>query len=222
MCIIAIYEGGARPTADSVKTMMKNNADGAGIAWAQDGSVHAVKGLTTAAAVMDIVAGIPVGSAIVFHARIATSGGVYGGMCHPFPVSRKIAPTAAAWSATSSAFFHNGILRAWTPSTASRSSDSAVFCSDVVAPLQLLGRARRDIILHKIAVSTASKFAIVDPDGHISRLGDGWVFDGGVWYSNHTFRAPRYDVRPYGFGMSSYISRPSSSTSTTKGGSKWY
>lgn len=221
MCIIAIYEKGTRPTVDSVKTMMKNNADGAGVAWAQDGCVHAVKGLTTAAAVMDIVAGIPVGASIVFHARIATSGGVYGGMCHPFPVSRKIAPTATAWSSDTSAFFHNGILRAWTPSAPSRSSDSAIFCSDVVAPLQLLGRVRRDAILHRIAISTASKLAIVDPDGRVSRLGDGWVYDAGVWYSNHTFRAPRYDVRPYGFGTS-YISRTSSTSTTTKGGSKWY
>lgn len=221
MCIIAIYDGGARPTVDSVKTMMKNNADGAGLAWAQDGCVHAVKGLTTAAAVMDIVAGIPVGAAIVFHARIATHGGVYSGMCHPFPVSRKIAPTAVAWSSDSSAFFHNGILRAWSPSAASRLSDSAVFCAEVVAPVQLLGRARRDIILHKMATATASKFAIIDSDGHISRLGDGWVFDGGVWYSNHTFLAPRYDVKTFGFGSSAYLSRPS--TSTTKGGSgKWY
>ena len=222
MCIIAIYEGGARPTVDSVKTMMKNNADGAGLAWAQDGRVHAVKGLTSAAAIMDIVAGIPVSSSIVFHARIATHGGVYGGMCHPFPVSRKIAPTAAAWSSTSSAFFHNGILRAWSPSAASRLSDSAIFCADVVAPLQLLGRVRRDAILHRIAVSTASKFAIIDADGHISRLGDGWTFDSGVWYSNHTFRAPRYDVKNFGFGASSYISCTASTSTTTKGGSKWY
>lgn len=221
MCIIAIYENGTRPTADSVKTMIKNNADGAGIAWTQGGSVHAVKGLTTAAAVMDIVAGIPVGAPIVFHARIATHGGVYSGMCHPFPVSRKIAPTAAAWSSDTSAFFHNGILRSWSPSAASRLSDSAIFCADVVAPLQLLGRTRRDAILHRIATSTASKFAIIDADGHVSRLGDGWVFDGGVWYSNSSFRAPRYDVKTFGFGSSSYISRPSS-TSTTKGGSKWY
>ena len=221
MCIIAIYEGGARPTADSVKTMIKNNADGAGIAWAQDGRIHAVKGLTSAAAVMDIVAGIPVSSPIVFHARIATHGGIYGGMCHPFPVSRKIAPTAVAWSSDSSAFFHNGILRAWSPSQSSRLSDSAIFCADVVAPLQLLGRARRDAILHKIAISTSSKFAIIDSDGNISRLGDGWIHEGGVWYSNHTFRAPFYDSKPYTFGSSAYLSRPS--TSTTKGGSgKWY
>ena len=220
MCIIAIYENGTRPNVDSVKAMMKNNSDGAGIAWAQGGNVHAVKGLTTAAAVMDIVAGIPVGASIVFHARIATHGDVCGGLCHPFPVTRKLAPTAAAWSSTSSAFFHNGILRAWSPSQASRLSDSAVFCADVVAPLQLLGRVRRDAILHKIAISTASKFAIIDADGHISRLGDGWIHEGGVWYSNHTFRAPSYGVRPYGFGTS-YISRPSS-TSTPKGGSKWY
>ena len=200
MCIIATYPAGIAPAKQEIINMIEHNPDGVGIAWAHDLRVHVLKGLSDELAVCEIIDEIiPENSPILFHARIATSGGISAGVCHPYPITARPAnmrETFATYRVPVIA--HNGILHNFTPDKTMRSvNDSMLFNSRVIYPLyhsRLTQRDRDNVIT--AALGDSNKIAILEPCGIIRHYGRGWIkTPAGICYSNDTYKKytpPKY------------------------------
>lgn len=213
MCIIATYPAGIAPAKQEIINMIERNPDGVGIAWAHDQHVHVLKGLSDEVAVSEIIEEIiPENSPILFHARIATSGGISAGVCHPYPITAKFAnmrETFATYRVPVIA--HNGVLHDYTPDKTMRKiNDSMLFNARVIYPLyhsRLAQRDRDNIIIS--ALGSSNKIAILEPCGIIRHYGRGWIkTPAGVCYSNDSYKKyipPKYSPGAYaqlpaGFG----------------------
>lgn len=213
MCIIATYPAGVRPAKQEIINMIERNADGVGIAWAHDLRVHVLKGLSDEVAVSEIISEIiPENAPILFHARIATSGGISAEVCHPYPITAKPAnmrETFATYRVPVMA--HNGVLHDFAPDKTMRGvNDSMLFNARVIYPLyhsRLAQRDRDNIIIS--ALGTSNKIAILEPCGIIRHYGRGWIkTPAGVCYSNDSYKKytpPKYNYtaysqQPAGFG----------------------
>ena len=213
MCIIATYPAGIAPAKQEIINMIERNPDGVGIAWAHDHRVHVLKGLSDEVAVSEIIEEIiPENSPILFHARIATSGGISAGVCHPYLITAKPAnmrETFATYRVPVLA--HNGVLHDFTPNKTMRNiNDSMLFNARVIYPLyhsRLAQRDRDNIIIS--ALGNSNKIAILEPCGIIRHYGRGWIkTPAGVCYSNDSYKKyipPKYSPGAYaqlpaGFG----------------------
>lgn len=217
MCIIATYPAGVRPTKQEIVNMIERNPDGVGIAWAHDLRVHVLKGLADEVAVSEIISEIiPENAPILFHARIATSGGISAGVCHPYPVTAKPAKMRETFATYRvPVLAHNGVLHDFTPDKTMRNvNDSMLFNARVVYPLyhsRLAQRDRDNIITS--ALGYGNKIAILEPCGIIRHYGRGWTkTPAGAYYSNESYKKytpPKYSYNAYsqhsaGFGASWY------------------
>src|SRR5262245_53468826 len=109
MCVILVAETG-RLTPRMIDLAVDRNPDGNGLAWIERKSVRFEKDLS-AADVREMLDWLPL--PYVFHARIATVGGVCPELCHPFPLDRRVKPLALAGWSPKGVLFHNGHWGAW-------------------------------------------------------------------------------------------------------------
>lgn len=184
MCVIAIYNNGKRPTKDDVKKMMAHNPDGAGIAWNNGKEITFIKGFDDAKTVMRIVRCIPEDAqTIVFHARIATSGGISAEKCHPFIVAETHkALNTTKGRGTVPILFHNGIF---SIDVEAGLNDTQTLIKEVVAPLHKIAGARLKSGSFDKLLKTAygsSRVVLMYPDC-IKTYGT-WSERDGVQYSN--------------------------------------
>lgn len=199
MCVIAIYQGGARPSLSDIEKMMKANSDGAGVAYNDGRRVYFRKGFTTAEAVKCFIDRIPeTARDVVFHARIGTSGGISAQKCHPYIISGKNKElNKTIYKGATPCVFHNGVLSI-TPE--SGLNDTQTFIKNVISPLY---SARLDLQAVKTLFNMAikgSKIAILTPEAVI-KYGDGWQLKNGVFYSNLNWEWSREDMLGvYGYG----------------------
>lgn len=205
MCVIAVYEKGTRPSEKDIKKMMLANADGAGVAWVtRSGVIEVHKGYRHAADVMRTIRAIPTDSPILFHARIATSGGISPAKCHPYPLTdRADLLDATDYTARVPVIAHNGVF-SLTP--AKGQNDSQTFIAQYMYPLTR--RMRREFdrggaFPDKLiaAMTSGSRLAVLFPDGRVRYFGQ-WIQRKGVAFSNVTFEyygdyytAPKYRSR---------------------------
>lgn len=195
MCIIAIYKKGVKPRRDRVEEMMKRNADGVGIAWNNGKNVYFKKGITTAAQAWDILQSLD-GRAndIVFHARIATSGGISAGKCHPFPLTDKNESLDAVnYRGKNPVVFHNGVF---SIDIEKGLNDSQTFIKYALTPLYkadahgVKNGAHDELIDMSVK---GSRLVILFPDG-LRIYGRGWeTDDGGTVYSNTSYKTFNYN-----------------------------
>lgn len=70
------------------------------------------KGFMTLEALLDALnaAAIQERDTVIYHFRIATSGGITPANCHPFPVSANVNDLKSLTIACKAAFVHNGVL----------------------------------------------------------------------------------------------------------------
>ena len=202
MCIIATYPAGVRPTKQEIINMIERNPDGVGIAWAHDLRVHVLKGLADEVAVSEIISEIiPTDAPILFHARIATSGGISAGVCHPYPVTAKPAKMRETFATYRvPVIAHNGILHDFAPEKTMRNiNDSMLFNARVIYPLyhsRLAQRDRDNIITS--AIGYGNKIAILEPCGIIRHYGRGWTkTPAGARYSSESYK--KYTPQKYSY-----------------------
>lgn len=208
MCIIAIYNNGQKPDFATVQQMINRNPDGVGIAF-NNGELSAFKkGFKTAAAAFAFIESIKNPRDIVFHARIATHGGICAERCHPFPVSNKTAAlNKKSGVTTTPLLFHNGVFSSLN--TDRTTSDSQAFVRDCLYPLYTsdpdgLKAGKYDDLID-LAVS-GSRVVILYPDG-VKLYGRGWIADKGATFSNSSYKPytpPVYDWEKWGRGYSHY------------------
>jgi len=119
----------------------------------------------------------------VIHFRRATSGSEDATATHPFPVVGDPEGLRALYYECKYGFAHNGIL----PLEHETLSDSQVFVQKVLMPLYRRLHDKRILNIIAMALSD-SRGCILSDHGVIHLLGEGWIDEKGIYYSNNSFR----------------------------------
>lgn len=196
MCIaIAKPHGIAIPSKKILETCWKNNPDGAGFAFNDNGKVVIHKGF------MDFTSFYTdfeqcnkiynfKNRGVLIHFRIATHGAVNGAMTHPFPIHADEGALSKPVFRSNYAVIHNGII-SLTSSNAQKSqglSDTAIFIRDY---LEKIARNKKwftneaNISLIEQLIES-SKMAILRWDGQIIKT-KGFHDKDGIFYSNTSY-----------------------------------
>ena len=224
MCVIAYKPANETLPDDIVKTMFKNNPDGAGFMFAYEGKLYIHKGYMTVDALLNDLHKVPTSLAIVVHTRIGTSGSKCAGNTHPYPVTDIPALTKKTSLVIHDgyAFVHNGVLS--NMRIDGDYNDSQAFAVKFLAPLSKLAQSENlglqsDICRGIIepALGYNNRIVIMDTQGRVTLYGNGWVSDNGVYYSNTTYKpytVPRYYTSwATDEGLPFYFRKKSNSTS---------
>lgn len=202
MCIaIGKLKGYDVPTESTLRTCFENNPDGAGFAFAYNGTVHIKKGFMTFESFMNAFNSYNErynfhDLGLLIHFRIATHGNRDGTMTHPFPLSCDEGALKKEQYSSDYAVVHNGII-SLTSATASRQtglSDTAVFIRDYLTDI-----AKNDNWFYKksnfelIHRLIDSKMAVLNSNGDIM-FTDGFTEENGIFYSNSSYKENRFKV----------------------------
>lgn len=216
MCI-AIYkpDGVQFPPKKTLQRCFDANPDGAGYMFAQRDRVHIRKGFTTFKAfwrdLRDIRAKVTDSPAFVLHFRISTQAGTRPDCTHPFPLSRNMDDLRETRFCADIGVAHNGIITL-TSQSYNRTitySDTMKFITDYAARLIKSREWYKDDDIREVVEDLAdSKLAILDGGGHCTLLGNGWIEDGGVYYSNASYKPappkPAYTENTLNRGFRAY------------------
>ena len=203
MCVIAYKpQGVAFPKSEVLKTCFANNPDGAGFMVACNGQVHIEKGFmdydSFEFALNEYRRVCGDNCAYVMHFRISTQGGVNKECTHPFPLSRDMSELRKLQVSADIGIAHNGII-----SLTSKGYNKKIDYSDtmefITKYLSLIIHDKlwaTDDNIELITRLCGSKLAILNSDGTCELLGDGWVKDGDMWYSNTSYIPYKYIYKP--------------------------
>lgn len=196
MCVI-VYKPKGTPIPDTLKDCWTSNPDGAGYCLPElkhgtpTGKILIKKGFMEWEDFMNSVRTIenPTERDILFHFRIATSGGVNRKFCHPFPLTDSRRKLEASRAKTNMALCHNGIISGLGNG---KISDTAEYIQQVVYPLFRATNYRQNEYTDKIIENTidGSRFATMDKDG-VRLIGD-WKKEGECYYSNDHWNLRKY------------------------------
>lgn len=193
MCIIAIKKANhPLPEAKIMERMFKNNPDGAGFCYCQNGEVIIQKGYMTYEAFKEALKMVSeridtYSAPMIFHFRISTHGGVNPSLCHPFQMSRNISDLKRLTGSTSLAIVHNGIIPIKTRKDV---SDTMEYITRHLYKRYKRDRdfyknkRQREIIHSEIG---SSKLAFLDSRGEIYTIGE-FIEDDGILYSNSSYK----------------------------------
>ena len=203
MCVIAYVPAGKQIKDETITAMFRNNPDGAGIMWKPlDGSkIQIRKGFMNGYELIEAYKQIPVDCEKAIHCRIATSGKISVGCCHPFPVVSKLKDMKNATDETDIALMHNGVIGFCTPKEGmnAKHSDTMKFAQQYLLPL----KEQLDFppIKNLISESTNSRLLIFRQDAKTLMFGD-WKKEDGIYFSNlyHKFDVNRKQApKSYGY-----------------------
>lgn len=183
--------GAQFPSKTKIKTMFKNNPNGAGFMYSDGNAVYIQKGFMTLGDFNSALNRVKQHTEypFVLHFRITTHGGTSKGMCHPFPLSDDIKELTATRLTTDIGIAHNGMI----PLTeyASQISDTAEFIRRYMTKLVHNENDMDSDILDIIETCIDSKMAILTASADVHLLGK-FVQDGnGVYYSNTSYQKRR-------------------------------
>lgn len=197
MCIIAAKPAGVKmPDKKTIERMWYGNPDGAGIMYADKGKVRISKGfmklsefraeLAKLARTKDLT-----NMAVVMHFRITTHGGTRPENTHPFPITDDLARLRQLRCSAPLAVAHNGVIDIHVADKTI--SDTMQYIATQLAPLR---RAVPEFyksadLMTMIQNAIRSRMAFLTKDGEIYLTGD-FIEDNGVYYSNTSYKEPRY------------------------------
>lgn len=224
MCIAIYKPSGAQfPSKETLRTCFTNNPDGAGFAYSDGRSMIIRKGYfdfdSFYGALKKAKKQSRTGDFLI-HFRISTQGGINSDNCHPFPLSTNDDDLRKRFVKSDYAIIHNGIIPltsdysyyGWSKKDPKKysPSDTALFVRDYLTliingPGYYKDTRKRQLITRLIE----SKMAIMYKNGHCELFGDGWKKDGGVWYSNDTYKAKK-TTYSYSTGYSSWTPKTES------------
>ena len=187
MCIIAIKEKGIdMPDKEILKVMFENNPDGCGFMYAIGGVVHIEKGFMTFDAFIKAVNRLDLKDVpVVMHFRIATSGGIDKGICHPFPISDKRKNLVKCHTITDVGVVHNGIIPISAPKNM---SDTMQYITSRLSIYKAIQPDFHTIpnCQKRIEKEIKSKMVFLDNKSRIVKIGE-FIEDKGIWYSNTSY-----------------------------------
>lgn len=195
MCII-VYKPQTQPMPDKsiLEVCFAQNSDGAGYMYAYEGKVHIRKGFMSFdkfyKALSKSVALTSENVPYVLHFRISTQGGTRKDCTHPYPLSSNMANLRLLQARTNIGVAHNGII----PLTSNNfnktitHNDTMLFITDFLSLIiENENYYKSDRTLELISRLSESKLAILDRNGHCELIGQGWIKDNGIYYSNNTY-----------------------------------
>ena len=113
MCVIfASPSDGKLPLMDELLGGAVANSDGAGVAWAEGGTLKWMKGLHHADVENLITDGVLKPPCII-HYRITSAGETCDALTHPFPVTPQVQLDLSGESTSFPVLFHNGTVTHW-------------------------------------------------------------------------------------------------------------
>lgn len=183
MCV-AIACHSQFPSEADLHRCEEANSDGGGVAWVENHNVRWKKGIT-AAEIARMIKDKTVTLPALIHFRIASCGGKYKELCHPFPIN-KTASTALEGTA-GRVLIHNGhwwpyqvevishAVAKWEKPPAGKWSDTRV----IAWLTARLGDGILEIVAHnqKIATLNAARNIELWPPSE-------WTKESGCFYSN--------------------------------------
>ena len=191
MCILVIKpKGKEMPSKKILRNCWENNPDGAGMMYVKDGHVVIDKGYMEFSDFWKAFRALKLtkNDIIIFHFRWATAGTIEPGNCHPFPLSDKISDLKALDVLCPVAVAHNGVIGDGENDL----SDTMVFVRDVLSDPAVQGNLDSEAVLSLITNSIGpSRMIFLDVTEKMILLGEGWIKDHGLIYSND-----RYKVEP--------------------------
>ena len=217
MCIIAIKKIGVpMPDDQTIENMWECNSDGAGYMIATGKKVIIRKGFMNLPSFMASIRshGSLIDKAVVMHFRIATHGGVRPECCHPFPLTDEVDRLQKLKCKSAFGVAHNGVVNGMATDNKIGISDTMAYIMDVISPLSELCDVTENWRARSIIEATAgSKFVVLRKDGRIATFGS-FVEDGGVLYSNDSYKGWQLSRYYYPSGAFSY--RKTKGTTTEK------
>jgi glutamine amidotransferase len=178
MCLAIYKPAGTEVSLKHLENGFENHSDGAGMAWAVDGVLHVRKGMFALSDVLEQYEQIKDYPALI-HFRKATHGKVDAANCHPF-----------LFNDNKLALIHNGVLP--IKCNIEGLSDTAHFVKLVLEPMVKIHRVPiNDGALNYLICTSigTDKLAVMDGTGKTYIFNeDKGNWDGGVWYSNTSFR----------------------------------
>lgn len=181
MCIIVVKPEKVLLTEADYRYMWKQNPDGAGIMYAENGRVVVVKGLMTFDKFFKAVKEIGQLRKMAIHFPIKTHGRVSEELTHPFWIHEN-----------SLAMMHNGVIRNVVNETSEDESDTAVFARKLKsAYVNVLTAIQHQFHLDMIESYIGySKIVFMDGTGRTYILNEQMgEWDNNVWYSNDKFKS---------------------------------
>jgi len=213
MCIIVYKPEGVNfPTKKVFKECFNNNPHGAGFAYIENGQVKIQKGYmgftSFNKALRQVRMRIGDKSPYVLHFRISTQAGERPDCCHPFPLSSKMDDLRQLTFSSDYAVAHNGIIDLTSSySKTVTYSDTMEFITNYLSLIidkPTFYKDKKKVTLIDRLID--SKMAILDKSGHCTLIGT-FVEEGGVFYSNTTYKSPKYsfqDSYPYRYTAYEY------------------
>ena len=208
MCIICYKPNKVDlPSDDVIRTMFKNNPDGAGFMYPLGGiteskdliSVCRWEGVQIKKGFMDVESFLkalheitkPKDRPIVMHFRIATHGKKDQGATHPFPLSGdKIELRAPIGIA------HNGIISQCC-SSSKMLSDTQIFVKRFLTEISLeKGFTTESLEPVSMIAGYSNKFVLLNKYGEVALVGN-FVEEGGCYYSNSTYKETKLVYNSY-------------------------
>lgn len=194
MCIIAVKPIGEELMERRIlENCFNYNSDGMGFMWNEDGKVHISKGY------MNFEEGYRVlkeldrrinlkERGLVIHFRIATSGNVDMGACHPFAISNSDKTLRTLELTTDIGVAHNGIISAYIPPKNSILSDTQLFIKDYLYNIKEENPnfLTNSNILFAIEKVVGSKLAFLDGEGNVTTVGK-FIEEDNYLFSNETY-----------------------------------
>lgn len=187
MCIAVHVPADIEITEDILRECFRSNPDGAGVMYTDGNKVYIQKGFMKVDEFVEAFKKIPSKFERSFHCRIATSGKIEEGCCHPFPIVPDMKEMKNTKIVCNGGVAHNGVIT-WASPTKGRAewySDTMNFTSMILAPMidKIHDPAFHELIER---AATGNKFIIMTPE-KVHLLGT-FIQEGGVFYSNSSFR----------------------------------
>ena len=202
MCIIIHKPAGVEvPSAEILRQCAKRNKDGMGFSMTSSGRVMVAKGYFDVEKLIDVLTTEPdlvTSRDMVIHFRLATSGKIGAGNCHPFSLDSKM--LESPFSYTDYAVSHNGIIYDVWGLDKGGLSDTASLVRDVLSPIRNVHKLEK--VLRIVASVSGSRFTL-STKGGTQRFGAGWITDKKVHYSNSTYK--KYTTYNYSSSANRYL-----------------
>lgn len=202
MCIIIYAPAKKQVKKEFICKAYDNNPDGAGVMYYdKKGAVKYKKGFFTFDSLYKFWQSLDVNKPRALHCRIATSGKISAGCCHPFPICDDLeAMTVDSGTSGHGCLMHNGVFMDYTPKEGMKSpySDTMFYTKDLIYPI--LPVINNSSVL-KLLGEMTSRVILFLPNQKVLRFGD-WTEDkDGFYASNTTYKYEKTLLSGcYGYG----------------------
>lgn len=195
MCIICVSpKGSPQPSEYTLRTMFKNNPDGAGYMVARHNKVEIHKAFCN---IEDFIRNVKSehfteNDSVIYHFRISTQAH-NPNMTHPFPITAN--PKALeSWDIKADiGVAHNGIILLTTNGD-KRFSDTALYVKNYISRYISKPQDITTKVLNRIEDEAGGRLAFLDKYGNTYMTGT-WTYEHGLYFSNGSYNEYKYTPR---------------------------